>query len=76
MDHSTEMLMLSAEQLAHWTRPGVEFDRLFLTYMIQHHRRAIVMVDQLFATHGPAGRGHLPPGLRHLRRPDDRDRRM
>ena len=67
--------MLSAEQLAALDAArGPEFDRLFLTYMIQHHSGAIVMVDQLFATHGRrAGRGHLPLRLRHLRRPDDRD---
>ena len=31
---------------------GVEFDRLFLKFMIQHHRGATVMVQQLFASHG------------------------
>ena len=29
---------------------GRQFDRLFLTYMIQHHRGAVTMVDDLFAT--------------------------
>jgi uncharacterized protein (DUF305 family) len=54
MDHAKEMPgMLSAEQLAALDAArGPEFDRLFLTYMIQHHLGAIVMVDQLFATHG------------------------
>ncbi len=33
---------------------GAAFDRLFLTYMIQHHLGAIVMVNQLFATPGAA----------------------
>jgi uncharacterized protein (DUF305 family) len=33
---------------------GVEFDRLFLTYMIQHHEGAITMVDTLFHTPGAA----------------------
>ena len=33
---------------------GVDFDRLFLTYMIQHHGGAVVMVDDLFATDGAA----------------------
>ncbi len=33
---------------------GVAFDRLFLAYMIQHHRGAVVMVDELFATDGAA----------------------
>ncbi|HLG06867.1 MAG TPA: DUF305 domain-containing protein [Gemmatimonadales bacterium] len=34
---------------------GREFDRLFLTYMIQHHRGAVSMVENLFASQG-AGR--------------------
>jgi uncharacterized protein (DUF305 family) len=29
---------------------GVEFDRLFLDYMIQHHVGALKMVDDLFAS--------------------------
>jgi len=29
---------------------GVEFDRLFLTFMIQHHHGAISMVERLFNT--------------------------
>jgi len=33
---------------------GADFDRLFLTYMIQHHRGALTMVDQLFGTEGAA----------------------
>ena len=33
---------------------GTEFDRLFLTFMIQHHRGATAMVKQLFATDGAA----------------------
>jgi uncharacterized protein (DUF305 family) len=31
---------------------GDEFDRLFLTYMIQHHRGAVAMVKELFGSHG------------------------
>ena len=31
---------------------GKEFDRLFLTYMMQHHRGAITMVKTLFASPG------------------------
>lgn len=31
-----------------------EFDRLFLTYMIQHHRGAIEMVKELLASYGAA----------------------
>ncbi|HEU4995355.1 MAG TPA: DUF305 domain-containing protein [Gemmatimonadaceae bacterium] len=31
---------------------GTEFDRLFLTFMIQHHRGAIEMVKELFGSYG------------------------
>ncbi|HEY6088989.1 MAG TPA: DUF305 domain-containing protein [Gemmatimonadaceae bacterium] len=31
---------------------GPEFDRLFLTFMIQHHRGAVSMVKDLFDTYG------------------------
>jgi len=31
-----------------------EFDRLFLSFMIQHHRGAVTMVNELFATYGAA----------------------
>jgi uncharacterized protein (DUF305 family) len=31
---------------------GPEFDRLFLAYMIQHHRGAVSMVKDLFDTYG------------------------
>ncbi|HEX5830933.1 MAG TPA: DUF305 domain-containing protein, partial [Gemmatimonadaceae bacterium] len=31
---------------------GAEFDRLFLTFMIQHHRGAVVMVKELFGSYG------------------------
>lgn len=33
---------------------GAEFDRLFLTFMIQHHRGAVSMVQTLFGTRGAA----------------------
>lgn len=33
---------------------GADFDRLFLTYMIEHHRGAVTMVDTLFSTDGAA----------------------
>jgi uncharacterized protein (DUF305 family) len=33
---------------------GPEFDRLFLTFMIQHHRGAVSMVKDLFGTPGAA----------------------
>jgi uncharacterized protein (DUF305 family) len=31
-----------------------EFERLFLTFMIQHHQGAIAMVDKLLASYGAA----------------------
>lgn len=33
---------------------GPEFDRLFLTFMIQHHRGAVTMVKNLFESYGAA----------------------
>ena len=33
---------------------GAVFDRLFLSYMIEHHRGAVVMVRELFGTDGAA----------------------
>jgi uncharacterized protein (DUF305 family) len=33
---------------------GEDFNRLFLTYMIQHHKGAVTMVNQLFGTEGAA----------------------
>lgn len=45
--------MLSATQLAELRAArGPTFDRLFLTFMIQHHRGAVTMVRALFATDG------------------------
>ena len=45
--------MLTPEQLAQLARArGAEFDRLFLTFMIQHHEGALTMVERLFATPG------------------------
>ena len=45
--------MLSMEQMAALRKAmGPEFDRLFLTGMIQHHGGAIVMVKELFDTAG------------------------
>lgn len=47
--------MLSQEQMARLEEAtGTDFDRLFLTYMIQHHRGAVVMVHELLATDGAA----------------------
>jgi len=54
-DHMHMPGMLTPEQLEELDRArGREFDRLFLTYMIQHHRGAVVMVHELFATDGAA----------------------
>jgi uncharacterized protein (DUF305 family) len=45
--------MLSQEQMdALKKSKGAEFDRLFLRGMIQHHKGALVMVDELFNTAG------------------------
>jgi uncharacterized protein (DUF305 family) len=45
--------MLTEAQMAQLDAArGVDFDRLFLTFMIQHHRGAITMVDTLFNTPG------------------------
>jgi uncharacterized protein (DUF305 family) len=47
--------MLTAEQLGELDHAsGVEFDRLFLKDMIQHHQGALTMVQQLFGTPGAA----------------------
>lgn len=53
-DHAMNMPgMLSPEQLRVLDGArGAEFDRLFLTDMIQHHRGAVTMVDELFGTDG------------------------
>ena len=46
--------MLTPEQLAELEKArGTEFDTKFLRYMIQHHRGAVSMVEQLFADPGP-----------------------
>jgi uncharacterized protein (DUF305 family) len=54
--HQHHMLMpgmLTQEQMdALKKAKGTEFDRLFLTGMIQHHKGALVMVDELFNTTG------------------------
>jgi uncharacterized protein (DUF305 family) len=56
MEH--EMLMpgmLTEPQLKQLDEArGKEFDRLFLTFMIQHHRGAVTMVTDLFGTYGAA----------------------
>ena len=54
--HEHQMLMpgmLTKEQMdALQKAKGVEFDRLFLEGMIQHHKGALVMVEELFNTAG------------------------
>lgn len=56
MDMSAHELMpgmLSAMQMDELRKAkGTEFDRLFLTGMIQHHKGALTMVDEMFATAG------------------------
>lgn len=45
--------MLTPEQLTQLSEArGPEFDRLFLTFMIQHHEGALAMVEQLFGAPG------------------------
>lgn len=45
--------MLSEAQLKQLDQArGAEFDRLFLTFMIQHHRGAVAMVKELFGSFG------------------------
>lgn len=47
--------MLTNAQMAELGQArGHEFDRLFLAYMIQHHRGALIMVEELFASQGAA----------------------
>ena len=50
------MLMPGMLTLAQMTQldaaRGGEFDRLFLTFMIQHHRGAVSMVNMLFSSYG------------------------
>src|SRR5512140_437627 len=54
----TEMLMpgmLTAEQMHELDQAkGPQFDSLFLTDMIQHHKGAVSMVQDLFGTYGAA----------------------
>ncbi|MDC3297199.1 DUF305 domain-containing protein [Balneolaceae bacterium] len=54
-DHSGMPGMLTQKQLEELAlAKGTEFDRLFLTYMIQHHTGAIIMVKDLVETDGAA----------------------
>jgi uncharacterized protein (DUF305 family) len=56
MSHEMTMPgMLTAAQMQQLDAArGAEFDRLFLTFMIQHHRGATGMVRELFGTYGAA----------------------
>ena len=54
-DHLHMPGMLTDQQLHELDEArDAAFDRLFLTYMIQHHSGAVTMVDDLFATDGAA----------------------
>lgn len=61
--HAMPMLMpgmLSPAQLAQLdSARGAQFDRLFLTFMIQHHQGAVTMVKDLLATPGAAQDGQV-----------------
>jgi uncharacterized protein (DUF305 family) len=55
--HHASMMagMLTEEQLRQLDAArGAEFDRLFLTFMIQHHRGAVAMVRELLSSAGAA----------------------
>jgi uncharacterized protein (DUF305 family) len=54
MEHTMAMPgMLTDKQMAELDAArGEEFDRLFLTYMMQHHRGALAMVKELFSHTG------------------------
>jgi uncharacterized protein (DUF305 family) len=56
MEHAMLMPgMLTESQLKQLDQArGKEFDRLFLTFMIQHHQGAVTMVKDLFDTNGAA----------------------
>jgi uncharacterized protein (DUF305 family) len=56
MEHTMLMPgMLTETQLKQLdSARGKEFDRLFLTFMIQHHQGAVSMVKDLFETNGAA----------------------
>ena len=52
MDMAGVLTQAQIDELA--TARGSTFDRLFLTYMIEHHRGATAMVDTLFSKDGAA----------------------
>ncbi|MDP3910172.1 MAG: DUF305 domain-containing protein [Gemmatimonadales bacterium] len=54
-EHAHMPGMLTPAQMAELAAArGAAFDRLFLRYMIQHHRGAVAMVHELFGTDGAA----------------------
>jgi len=59
MDHGSQYVMMpgmltDAQMKRLDEARGVEFDRLFLSFMMQHHHGAIAMVEKLFGTDGAA----------------------
>jgi uncharacterized protein (DUF305 family) len=50
--HAMPGMLTSAQMAALEKSKGAEFDRLFLTGMIQHHNGALIMVKDLFDTPG------------------------
>ncbi len=56
MAHDTLMpgMLIDAQMKQLDAARGYDFDRLFLTFMMQHHRGAVAMVKSLFATNGAA----------------------
>ena len=56
MDHNMLMpgMLTEAQMKELDASRGAEFDRLFLKYMIQHHKGALSMVDDLFESYGAA----------------------
>jgi len=62
MEHHTMLMpgMLTPEQMQALRKAkGAEFDRLFLTGMIQHHGGALTMVKELFETAGAGQDGEI-----------------
>jgi uncharacterized protein (DUF305 family) len=61
MDHPMLMPgMLTPQQVAQLDNArGPDFDRLFLTFMIQHHQGAITMVGQMLSAQGAAQDGQV-----------------
>ncbi len=55
MSHALMPGMLTPEQMKQLNAAqGPDFDRLFLTFMIQHHTGALTMVDKLMESQGAA----------------------